>query len=80
MHTLLAAGAVDLSGVTSIVQGLSDDLFKLGAPLAVIGIIIGGIATWMGYQHGPHTLRNSIVALVIVGLAKIISTAVFAAG
>jgi hypothetical protein len=80
MHPLLAAGAIDLAGVTTIIQGLSDGLFKLGTPLAVVGIIIGGLATWMGYQHGPHTLRNSIIALVIVGLARIVAAAVFAAG
>lgn len=77
---LAAAGAVDLSGIQTILQGLSDDMFKFGAPMAVIGIVIGGIASWMGFQHGPHTLRVSIVTLVVVALARVISTAVFAIG
>jgi hypothetical protein len=77
---LAAAGTVDLSGIQTILQGLSDDMFKFGAPVAVIGIVIGGFASWMGFQHGPHTLRVAIVSLVIVALARVVSTAVFAIG
>ena len=80
MPPFLAAGTVDLSGIQTILQGLSDDMFKFGAPMAVIGIVIGGFASWMGFQHGPHTLRISIVSLVIVALARVIATAVFAIG
>ncbi|HVA89974.1 MAG TPA: hypothetical protein VNL71_09025 [Chloroflexota bacterium] len=75
-----AGGPVDLTKITGIIQGLSDDLFKIGVPMAVIGIVIGAFATWMGFQHGTHTLRISIVALVICAMARIIATAVFAIG
>ena len=75
-----AGGPIDLTKITGIIQGLSDDLFKIGVPMSVIGIVIGAFATFMGFQHGTHTLRVSLVALVICALARVIATAVFAIG
>jgi hypothetical protein len=74
--TPLAAGKVDLTSIQTLIQGLSDSMFTFGAPLAVIGIVIGGASAWLGFQHGPHTLRVSLVALVIVALARVVACGV----
>ncbi len=72
---LLAAGAIDLSSVTALVQSLADGLSTLILPLGIVGIVLGAIMVLVGYHHGSNTIRTSAIAIVVGGLAKVIATA-----
>ena len=72
--TVLAAG-IDLTSVTTLVQGLADGLTTLVLPLGIVGILTGVAMTLIGYHHGSNTIRTSAIAIVVGGLAKVIATA-----
>ena len=75
MSALLAAGSIDLSSVTSLVQSIADGLSTLILPLGIVGIVMGAGMVLIGYQHGSNTIRTSAIAIVVGGLAKVIATA-----
>ncbi len=75
MSTVIAAGAIDLSSVQTLVQSLADGLSTLILPLGIVGIVTGVIMILVGFHHGANTIRTSAIAIVIGGLAKVIATA-----
>ena len=75
MPAVLAAGAIDLSSVQTLVQSLADALSTLILPLGIVGIVMGVIMILIGYHHGANAIRTSAIAIVIGGLAKVIATA-----
>ena len=72
---LVAAGGIDLSAVTSLVQSLADGLSTLILPLGIVGIVLGAIMILVGYHHGSNTIRTAAIAIVVGGMAKVIATA-----
>jgi hypothetical protein len=46
--TVLAAGSIDLSSVTALVQSLADGLSTLILPLGIVGIVLGAIMVLVG--------------------------------
>ena len=75
LAVIAAAGGIDLSSVTALVQSLADGLSTLILPLGIVGIVIGAILVLVGYHHGSNTIRTSAIAIVIGGMAKVIATA-----
>ena len=72
---LIAAGGIDLSSVTALVQSLADGLSTLILPLGIVGIVLGAIMVLVGSHHGSNTIRTAAIAIVVGGLAKVIATA-----
>jgi len=75
LTVIAAAGAIDLSSITALVQSLADGLSTLILPLGIVGIVLGAILVLVGYHHGSNTIRTAAIAIVIGGMAKVIATA-----